>query len=77
MVKARQLCTVGDTLRYCINIASGSEANITTLGCPTTYSCHVDSVLLDSKFEANTETQSSNILRSNIRTYLEGHGVFR
>ena len=24
-----------------------------TLGCPTTYSCHVDSVLLNSKFEAN------------------------
>ena len=23
------------------------------LGCPTTYSCHVDSVLLNSKFEAN------------------------
>ena len=27
--------------------------------------------------EANTEIQSSNILRSNIRTYLEGHGIFR
>ena len=24
-----------------------------SLGCPTTYSCHVDSVLLNSKFEAN------------------------
>ena len=23
------------------------------LGCPTTYSCHVDLVLLNSKFEAN------------------------
>ena len=23
------------------------------VGCPTTYSCHVDSVLLNSKFEAN------------------------
>ena len=47
--------------------------DVSKIGCPASYSCHVDLVLLDS----NTEIQSSNILRSNIRTYFEEHDVFR
>ena len=38
-------------LSFC-NSACISEVDYIKLGCPTSYSCHVDSVLLYSKFEA-------------------------
>ena len=51
-----------------------------TSSCPTTYHAMLIryfQIRSLKRIEANTEIQSSNILRSNIRTYLEGHGVFR
>ena len=56
--------------------------NYPNIGCPTSYSCHVDSVHLYSKFESdrigsNTEIQSSNMFGSDIPPYQEGHGVFQ
>ena len=50
------------------------------LGCPTTYSCHVDLVHFIgslNRSEEDTEIPDSDIFESDICPSLEEHGIFR